>query len=106
MAKNERRIAATHHNTTYITQTEYKPLSNTISLTIFHNPIQYSQVYLDSFLKLAKFENCDDDNVQIKNYVKQLNYANNLHNVDLIICKSKELEDLDPEIRQYSVMEF
>ncbi|MBR6323063.1 MAG: twitching motility protein PilT [Lachnospiraceae bacterium] len=64
------------------------------------------QVYLDSFLKLAKLEKVEDDKALIKDYINQLNYISGLHNVDFIISMSKEFEDLDPELQQFAVTDF
>ncbi len=75
-------------------------------LGIVSSNYDIQQVYLDSFLKLAKLEHVDDDKERIKDYVNQLNYVSNLHNVDFIISMSKAYEDLDPELQQYAVTEF
>ena len=75
-------------------------------LGIVSSNYDIQQIYLDSFLKLAKLEHLDDDQARLKDYVNQLNYVSNLHNVDFIISMSKTYDDLDPELRQYAVTEF
>ena len=75
-------------------------------LGIVSSNYDIQQVYLDSFLKLAKLEQLEDDKALVTDYVNQLNYISNMHNVDFIISMSKELEDLDPSIREFAITEF
>ena len=75
-------------------------------LGIVSSNYDIQQVYLDSFLKLAKLEEVEDDKAIIKDYVTQLNYVSGMHNVDFIVSMSKEIDELDEDIREFAVTEF
>ena len=72
-------------------------------LGIVSSNYDIQQVYLDSFLKLARLEHED---APINEYISQLAYISDLCNVDFIISVSMNPEDLSPELQQYAITDF
>ena len=72
-------------------------------LGIVSSNYDIQQVYLDSFLKMARLEHED---APINDYISQLLTISELCNVDFIISLSMSIDDLNPELRQYAITDF
>ena len=73
-------------------------------LGIVSSNYDIQQVYLDSFLTLARLEEQGD--ATINEYISQLVYISDLCQVDFIISISMNPADLSPELQQYAVTDF
>ena len=73
-------------------------------LGIVSSNYDIQQVYLDSFLTLARLEEQGD--ATINEYISQLVYISDLCQVDFIISISMNPADLSSELQQYAVTDF